>query len=897
MNAPMKATTQLPRRRGEEGQSIIVLAIAFFALAAFVGIVTDVSLMLVRYSTLRRAVDSASVAAATQMRQGTDFATVGLAARQFVEFYGLSPLDVLVNTCDSYEFPAVEDPDLCGDERFFTKQVRVTAQVESPTVFLRLVGWENVTLQASAISTTAALDVVIVMDVSESMLNETSYVDWASIDLGRAYRPPRVTEVAAAEGFTGAGIVPFWQNELLGFSQGEVNDRLKYSDDDAGDGAAKPAYEVIDFVPASVTAAGYDIADQGHPSEDCRVRFFPYSISNTVPNDLRNEYQATAKGWNAGFQPPDRWDGFIPTYDFYGCCNDPTSGGIIDDDANVIPGVPGKDYDFSDLICQPFKQARDATRQFIQRLDFPRDRVAYVTFDRTAYIINPYTRPDGNESGFDHMIFTYEDAVLTLNRHVGVRAEPNFYRWVVDESTGSEGNAGLSGWAGFASGITADDVTCNSFGLDAPCSIPLDYDAPSASLEDAVRYNYPVYGNCAFQNSSLPFPYTLYQFGGGSTLPVLDNIMLPDPKAAGWKDLNPVLSGINSYELWSSCRGTNIGSGLREAYGALNNNLRPRTSGAVWIVILLSDGAAGASDPVRRGNDLPIAGDPYITPNTNGAGFYGLRQANGYGAYGLCPFGDLSAARSQNIDTLPPPACKDGNGQCGTQAELVDTTEALFPFCSDEEPRTRHRCDFVWDRIVTDPGHPDVGRSRDVDLDNCESLYDVDDYARDWADAIGLVDETQTGEIFLPTLFTIGFGLEFRNTANPESTDWRSACAANIPDCLGEELLRYIADVGDNFRMDNDYWQDWLEDDNPTVRQIEGFVTEGFGPRGACQATDVGPNFDAGLGTSVYTDFEEMYKPLPATVSCGNYFNAPDQDELELVFDEIASRMFTRLSR
>ena len=26
-------------------------------------------------------------------------------------------------------------------------------------------------------------------------------------------------------------------------------------------------------------------------------------------------------------------------------------------------------------------------------------------------------------------------------------------------------------------------------------------------------------------------------------------------------------------------------------------------------------------------------------------------------------------------------------------------------------------------------------------------------------------------------------------------------------DYLGEELLRYIADVGDNFQIDNDYWQ------------------------------------------------------------------------------------------
>lgn len=31
--------------------------------------------------------------------------------------------------------------------------------------------------------------------------------------------------------------------------------------------------------------------------------------------------------------------------------------------------------------------------------------------------------------------------------------------------------------------------------------------------------------------------------------------------------------------------------------------------------------------------------------------------------------------------------------------------------------------------------------------------------------------------------------------------------------------------------------------------------------------------------------------------SCGNYFNATDGLELQLVFDEIAARMFTRLAR
>ena len=64
--------TKLPQRflqRSQSGQSLVILAIGFIALLGFVGIVTDVSLMFVRYSSLTRAVDAASIAAAGQVRR------------------------------------------------------------------------------------------------------------------------------------------------------------------------------------------------------------------------------------------------------------------------------------------------------------------------------------------------------------------------------------------------------------------------------------------------------------------------------------------------------------------------------------------------------------------------------------------------------------------------------------------------------------------------------------------------------------------------------------------------------------------------------------------------------------------------------------------------------------
>ena len=200
----MRTILRRMMRRGQIGQSVVILALGMLGLLAFVGITTDVSVMFVRYSALRRAVDAASIAAAGQMRQDRTIATVSLTARQYIEFHGINPRDVVVETCHNqprHDFdpdsPGIQlgvgetdDPEVCTDD--LRKLVRVTAQVESPTFFLRLLGFRNITLQASAISETAVLDVILVMDVSESMAIETTIYDWEQVGLARAYIPPRI---------------------------------------------------------------------------------------------------------------------------------------------------------------------------------------------------------------------------------------------------------------------------------------------------------------------------------------------------------------------------------------------------------------------------------------------------------------------------------------------------------------------------------------------------------------------------------------------------------------------------------------------------------------------------------------------------------------------------------
>ena len=59
--------------RGDKpGQALVLLAVAFFALLAFIGLVTDVGSIYVSYTSLQRAVDAAAVAAANNIKNPSD---------------------------------------------------------------------------------------------------------------------------------------------------------------------------------------------------------------------------------------------------------------------------------------------------------------------------------------------------------------------------------------------------------------------------------------------------------------------------------------------------------------------------------------------------------------------------------------------------------------------------------------------------------------------------------------------------------------------------------------------------------------------------------------------------------------------------------------------------------
>jgi hypothetical protein len=151
----------------------------------------------------------------------------------------------------------------------------------------------------------------------------------------------------------------------------------------------------------------------------------------------------------------------------------------------------------------------------------------------------------------------------------------------------------------------------------------------------------------------------------------------------------------------------------------------------------------------------------------------------------------------------------------------------------------------------------------------------------------------RSGNEQLPTIFTIGIGLDYSPFDSSgvrvcPDEDWNCRRRQNwsLEDYLGEQLLRYIADAGDNFQIDDDYWQCVMGARLPNgVTDCGDKVNQPWGPRGPCEVQTSNP---AIKGSQSWLDPQQ---------SCGNYFAAAEASDLERVFNIIASRMFTRLSQ
>lgn len=688
-------------RRSQRGQSIVLLALAFLALIAFVGLVTDVAMMFVRYASLRRAVDAAAIAAAGQIREGTDYAEVTMAAEQYIQLHGLDPDTVLVETCetDIYQWreglgPWEDDPhpeeyvvkdgntilvpvgeqmgentELCNWENP-RKLVRVSAQITSPTSFLRLFGFDDFTLEATSLSETAVLDVALVIDTSESMSKYT-YLPSATETRNTIYDDSGLTAEQLSDrcfgGYSSASFKYRWGGCCNDVGTGQVGD---------GDNA-----------PIGLLWHDANVNNVYDPGEE-----------GVLPGTMTD------------------WAAY---------------------DADPRAAEEKTDYfNFTTLVCEPFKQVKDAARLFIKRLDFVRgDRVVFVTFDRNGTV---YDLDGAANSALRPLINSEEVAIDTLNRKIGVWINPNqWYDW----NRCQEELTSKLDWAAWVYDEAADPAT--------------------------------------------------------------------EP------DLRPY-----AYESIAPCGNTNIGGGIRSAVGALTDPDDIRRE-AVWVMIVLSDGAANATD---QSANVP-------------AGYEGIEERV-YGQYGYCPWWTFCRQEPIADPVGNTPASSEPWPQCtGNNPSQV---EFQVPTCNDDDPTTRHFC--LKADLQQEAGNPECGET---------GHYDADDYARDMADFAGLIEiaDGQPGNFI--AMYSIAFGDEVTEAAT------------------GAPLLRYIADAGDNGRIDNDTEQAWRD-----AQELSGSVDEnGEDP---CAA----------------------YAGVPEQ-QCGQYYfaNPDDPQDLLHVFEQIASRMFTRISR
>ncbi len=100
-------------RDTSRGQALIIVAMAFVGLLAFVGLTTDLGYYLVMRGNLQRATDAGALAAAAQFREGRTFAEMEAAALDAIRLNGFStdPSDVTIEICDPTATPP--DPELC----------------------------------------------------------------------------------------------------------------------------------------------------------------------------------------------------------------------------------------------------------------------------------------------------------------------------------------------------------------------------------------------------------------------------------------------------------------------------------------------------------------------------------------------------------------------------------------------------------------------------------------------------------------------------------------------------------------------------------------------------------------------------------------------------------------
>jgi len=287
------------------------------------------------------------------------------------------------------------------------------------------------------------------------------------------------------------------------------------------------------------------------------------------------------------------------------------------------------------------------------------------------------------------------------------------------------------------------------------------------------------------------------------------------------------------------------GCGIRAGANILKTTGRPS---ALWVVIFLSDGVVNLSDlPVEFYSDGASRQNTVLDAGIDAAYF-----PNGY-----C-MGDISGytddTQFNNNPLWSQPFCVTGSHDLSVPAD-GDTTDPYGAYRSEknfQDVSVRH-CGPYHDDDPTQcpPGAIFVGALGYTTTVTPTAYYDALDYARDMIDQAALTVHC----LGVPSVDCTGIPPAKYNENEPVAGSNVAVysiglgLAANPPDFSGEGFLRYVAAVGD--------------DGDRVTDPCAGVA-----------------NSSPGI-------------PQP----CGNYYYAPSGGQLIGIFEDIAKRIFTRLTK
>lgn len=903
MQSSFNQFIRLMNRRSRNGQSLLIVAFAFVALVAFVGIAVDVGLMLVRYSTLVRAVDAAAIAAAGQIREGTDYRTLVAAAQQFIRLQGnIEVSSVFVDTCETEmadyvrRNPGTIDPlpallnsvppsELCRPDP--QKLVRVTAQMRSPTTFLSFIWGPEIILEASSVSQTAVLDVALVIDTSRSMSSETYF--------GQVTYPRIPNNVDPVETNREAlrAFQPFLELGLQPYPYRTPSDPLDARPEDPGTGLDPNGF------PAIRRECWY---------MDPRFVWYEANYASNYAwgaccNDPTTQQPPPSSGdydrmnWYI-YDDPSLLEAKIMTNGIL-----PTNPPVVGGASRVVSGLP--DGNFSDLICQPFKKVRDAARRFIKRLDFVRgDRLVLVTFDNEARIIKPSDAPGAPPFMLDKLT-----AVDTLNRKVGI----------VVNSTGRQSLSECYTLPYTSAPDYINQRRVQSYWVHSQCA---DTDMGGGIFQARAAITNPEYIrreavwvmvllSDGFPNRTPDYRFFLGsgQAAGGEAMSAPQN-WLAVPAGSGvygpgtWKpaDLSP-----QEIVRYCRCEQDFDGDGDIDDCRQVLNDIR---SGVLTRNDLLPEmivGLPGGRFDLKFGREPQYCVEengwpPPDGPETLPWGISRYEDGSYRASFGFCPWYTFcNQANDERWAGPILPQCTANDTRPFWWSSMVNPANGLpyqwfgepaLPYCVDGDPDTRHFCMDEYGRLNLNGGR-------------CDPQYDPDDYVRDQADFAGLIEfsDRQRGNFI--AMFTIFF-------AQRDAQGRLTNTAFNI---LGVKALRYIADAGDNGIIDN-HLQAWYRATRPDFAQMQAMrnlMGDGYFPPPGHEAyrvvrdgrTIVDPSRPPDPCSEYDYTHPRLRSVLPgdaayeeaARANCGQFWFATDIRAVNDAFTEIAGRLFTRLSR